>query len=102
MPYDDGSDHTGARVRHDVIAVNLTPLVARTGLLQVIGAVVDLLATLPVILVHVVAALPFLVLNVLLMLLSIVVMIILLGYGHQRRAADTKEDACGQSFLKQS
>jgi hypothetical protein len=101
MPYDDGSDDTGAGVGHDVVAVNLTPFVTGTRLLKVIGAVVDGLAAVPVVVIHVVAALPFLVLDVLLLLLGTVAVVVLLGCGCEGRAADAEEDACGESFLEQ-
>jgi hypothetical protein len=68
----------------------------------VIGAVVDLLPAVPVVVIHVVAALPFLVLNVMLLLGMIVPVVVLLAYGHERSAADAEEDACGESFLEQN
>lgn len=77
-----------------------------------IGAVVDLLTAVPVIVIHVVATLPFPVLDVLLLVMIvvtvvlllpgvIVVMIVLLGHGEEWSAADAEEDACGESFLEQ-
>ncbi len=124
MPrHDDGSNDTIA-VGHDVVAVNLTPLIAGARALKVIGAVVDLLTAVPVVVIHVVAALPFSVLDVLVplatiivtvglvllvvavvtfaLLLSsvIVVVFVLLGYDGERRAADAEQDACGKSLLE--
>jgi len=104
---DDRSDDTGGDGGHDVVAVDLTPLIAGTRLLKVIGAVVDGLAAVPVVVIHVVAVLPFLVLNVLLllavivMLLGLIVMVVLLSDGRERRATDAEEDARGESFLEQ-
>src|SRR5581483_2637494 len=79
-----------------------------------IGAVVDLLTAVPVVVIHVVAALPFSVLDVLVLLATIimtvvllllssviVVVLVLLGYGGERRAADAEEDECGESFFEQ-
>lgn len=64
--------------------------------------VVDLLTAAPVVVIHVVAALPFLVLNVLLLLLGMIVpVVVLLGYGQERRAEGAEEDACGESFVEQ-
>lgn len=110
MVWDDNrSDDTVPGIGHDIVAVDLTPLIACTRLLKVIGAIVDGLAAVPVIVVHVVSALPFLVLDILLLrmivpllLALIVVMVVLLGYDRERRAADAEKDACGKSFLEQN
>ena len=86
----------------DVVAVNLTPFIARWRLTKVTGAIVDLRTAIPVVVVHVVATLPILVLDVLLLLPGlIVVMVILLAYGEEWSAANAEEDACGESFLEQ-
>jgi hypothetical protein len=80
---------------------------------KVRGAVVDRLAAVPVVVIHVVAALPFLVLGVLALLGGVVVvmvalllgitvvMVVLLGYDGERRTTDAEEDACGESLLEQ-
>ena len=64
------------------------------------GAVVDLLTAVPVVVIHAGAALPFLVLNVVL-LGMIVPVVVLLAYGRERRATDTEEDACGENIFEQ-
>jgi len=106
---DDRSDDAAAGVRHDIVAVDLAPLITGTRLLKMIGAVVDGLAAVPVVVIHMVATLPILVLDVLLLgviVLTVdllrVMMVVLLGYKRERRATDAEEDACGESFLEQS
>ena len=86
-------DHAVA-VSHNVVAVDLTPFVALARSGKVMGLpVVDTFATVPVVIVHVVAALPFLVANVLLVLgVPAVVMIVLLGESHQWRGEDAEQD----------
>ena len=70
--------------------------------MEVVSAVVDLLAAVPVVVIHVVAALPFLVLDVLLFLPGMIVpVVVLLGCGCEGRAANGEEDACGESFVEQ-
>lgn len=66
-----------------------------------IGAVVNLAAAVPIVMVHASAALPLFVLNVMLLLGMIVPVVVLLSYGREGRAADAKEDACGDSFIEQ-
>ena len=70
--------------------------------------VVDGLAAIPIVVIHVVTALPFLVLNILLLLavifmllLGLIVMVVLLGDGREGGATDAEEDARGESFLEQ-
>ena len=97
---DDRGDDAGGNGSHDIVAVNLAPLVAPGRLTKVIGLiVVNALATVPVIVVHVIALLPVVVADVL--LIVGVVMFVLLREHGDRGAADSKKDGRCYGFLEQ-
>ena len=75
---DDGEDHAGGDGGHDVVAVDLTPLVSGAGASEVVLVVVDALAAVPVLIAHVVAATPFLMADVLIALTVIVLPVLAL------------------------
>ena len=88
---DDGSDDTGGDGGHDVVAVDLAPLIAARRRAEVIGApVVHALGATPVVGAHVVALSPVVVADVTLMIG--VVIVIALRDGRERCAAKTEED----------
>src|SRR5579863_2168729 len=74
--YDGGRDNAGGYGGQDIVAVNLAPLVAARRLLQVIGAVVDGLATVPILFLHAGALLPLFVADV-----GMVVGVVMFGVG---------------------
>src|SRR5215469_10940317 len=82
--YDDGADDAVA-IGHDVVAVDMAPLIAFAWFGEVMGAVViDVFSAVPVVVFHVVAALPLLMSDVLLLLVVVVVIVTILCGGHDR------------------
>ena len=99
--YDDGADDAVA-IGHDVVAVDVAPLVAFAWFGEVMGAVViDAFAAVPIVVFHVVAALPLLMADVLLLLVVVVVIVTILCGGHDRSGADAEKDERGYCFFEQ-
>lgn len=115
---DDGGDDPGGDGAKNEVAVDFTPLVAGRRTAEVIGAVVDALAAVPVLVAHVVATLPVVVADVVVVVAVVVfvasaavaivpvvevlpvfaivavvvVTIVLLGEGRERGGAKAEKD----------
>jgi hypothetical protein len=83
--YDNGGDNARRDSRQDVVAVDLTPFIAMGWLAEVIVMPVDLLATRPILVLHVVTLLPLVVAHV-----GVVVVFI----GKRKRAAAQSRNQC--------
>lgn len=83
---DDGRNHACGDGGENVVAVDLTPLVASGRAAQTILAVIDALAAIPVLVTHVVAPFPFPVFHVMMVVamiaVTVTVVVVILGkYG---------------------
>src|SRR5215469_610116 len=99
--YNDGADDAVA-IGHNIVAVDMAPLIAFAWFGEVMGAVViDAFAAVPVVVFHVVAALPLLVTDILLLLVVFVVIVTILCDDRERSGADAEKDERGYCFFEQ-
>ena len=88
-----GHDHRAnleiSNVHHDVVAVNHPPLVSAWWRSQMVLAVVDMFAAVPVFMPDVLASLPFLVLDIVMVIPVVVVVVLIVVLRISRSANET-------------